>query len=190
MGICVQVSWAQGTAPFSRTESPLSKPTSPVMDYAGVLDSATKQRVEDTVKEYSEKSNPSVEIAVAVVKTTGGVPIFDYSFAVARGWGIGSRQDDNPGLLLLVAVEDRKYFTQVSKDLEDELPDGIVGSLQRTYLVPPFKRGNYARGIEDTINAYIKTIESRRNGETPPPEATTSPSDRTNNDFENTLGQI
>ena len=71
---------------------------------------------------------------------------------------------DNPSGLLLVAVDDRKYFTQVSRDLEDELPDGTVGSLQRQYLVPAFKQGDYGKGISDTIDAYIKTIQAKQTG--------------------------
>ena len=112
------------------------------------------------------KSNPKVELAVAIVKTTGDRDIFDYSMAVARGWGIGSKQTDNPGALLFVAIDDRKYFTQVSRDLEDELPDGLVGSLQRQYLVPAFKQGDYGKGISDTIDAYIKTIQAKQIGRT------------------------
>src|SRR4029077_8755452 len=111
-----------------------------------------------------------VELAVAVVKTTGERDIFDYSLAVARGWKIGSKEDDNPSALLFVAIDDRKYFTQVSKDLEGDLPDGLVGSLQRQYLVPEFKKGNYSKGISDTIDAYIPTI--RNKGNTSAPSAT------------------
>ncbi len=162
-----QISLSQTGEPFTLDKSPLSAPTSPVMDYAGVLDSAAKQRIEDQIREFENTSNPKVQIGVAVVDTTGDRPIFDYSLAVARGWGIGSRENDNPGALLLVAVKDRKYFTQVSRDLEDELPDGLVGSLQRQYLVPQFKRGNYSKGIEDTIDAYIRTIKAKQTGETP-----------------------
>jgi uncharacterized membrane protein YgcG len=65
---------------------------------------------------------------------------------------------------LVVAIDDRKYFTEVGRDLEDELPDGLVGSLQRQYLVPEFKKGNYAKGISDTIDAYIQTIRDKGNG--------------------------
>lgn len=150
--------------PFSIDESPLPTPTSPVMDYAGVLDETTRQRIADKIKEFQKSSNPSVEMAVAIVKTTGGRDIFEYSLAVARGWGIGSRQNDNPGLLLLVAIDDRKYFTQVSSDLGDELPDGLVGSLQRQYLVPEFRKGDYGKGIEDTIDAYIDVIKKVQSG--------------------------
>lgn len=152
--------------------SPLPAPTGFVNDYAGVVDPATKQALETKLKNFKDTTNPTVEIAVAVVKTTGGRDIFDYSLAVARGWKIGSKADDNPSALLFVAIDDRKYFTQVSKDLEDELPDGVVGSLQRQYLVPEFKKGNYAKGISDTVDAYIAAIQSKGNGVT---NANTSP---------------
>ena len=154
---------AQESTPWSQNVSPLPAPTGFVNDYAGVIDPATKQQLETKLKNFRDTTNPSVEIAVAVVKTTGERAIFDYSLAVARGWKIGSKADDNPSALLFIAVDDRKYFTQVSKDLEDELPDGVVGSLQRQYLVPEFKKGNYGKGISDTIDAYIATIRNKGN---------------------------
>ena len=163
--------FSQANAPFSINESPLPAPTGFVNDYAGVIDAATKQQLEDRLKAFKGKT--SVELAVAVVKTTGERPIFDYSLAVARGWKIGSKADDNPSALLFVAIDDRKYYTQVSKDLEDELPDGTVGSLQRQFLVPEFKKANYAKGIADTIDAYIRTIESKRSGAETPKAAET-----------------
>lgn len=164
------MAFGQGEQPFSINNSPLPAPTSPVNDYAGVIDAATKSALEKRVIDYKKTSG--VELAVAVVKTTGDRPIFDYSLAVARGWKIGSKDDDNPSALLFVAIDDRKYFTQVSKDLEDELPDGIVGSLQRQYLVPEFRKQNYAKGITDTIDAYIKRIDSVRSGTAATPAAT------------------
>lgn len=148
---------------WSQNVSPLPSPTGFVNDYAGVLSEATKRDLEKTLKNLKETTDPQVEIAVAVVKTTGDRPIFDYSLAVARGWGIGSKAGDNPSALLFIAIDDRKYFTQVSKDLEDELPDGIVGSLQRQYLVPEFKKGNYDKGVSDTVLAYIAVIRGKDN---------------------------
>jgi uncharacterized protein len=160
---------------FSINESPLSAPTSPVMDYAGVLDAGAKQALEKRIIEFRDRTNPKVELAVAVVRTTGDRPIFDYSLAVARGWKIGTKEDDNPSALLFVAIDDRKYFTHVSKDLEDELPDGVVGQLQRQYLVPAFKQGDYTKGVTDTIEAYIRTIEARGNVAAPPAADETTP---------------
>jgi uncharacterized protein len=166
---------SQNSNQFSINESPLPAPTGYVNDYVGVIDSATKEQLEKKIDDFRKTSNPTTELAVAVVKTTGGRDIFDYSLAVYRGWKIGTKNGDNPGLLLFIAVDDRKYFTQVSRDLEDELPDSLVGSLQRQYLVPQFRQGNYAKGISDTIDAYIRTIQERRGGvvsTTPTPEKT------------------
>lgn len=153
------------------TESPLPAPTGHVNDYAGVIDATTKGSIEEKLRAF--KAAKGVEIAVAVVKTTGDRPIAEYSLAVARGWGIGSKADDNPSALLFVAIDDRRYFTQVSRDLEDELPDGVVGSLQRQFLVPEFKKGNYAKGISDTVDAYLYTVEQKLSGSSAqPPTAT------------------
>ncbi len=164
--------FAQGTdtSPFSINVSPLPKPViGPVNDYVGVMQPADIAALNRELIDFKKKYN--VEFAVAVVDTTGGRDISEYSIAVARGWGIGSTDQDNPGALLLVAVSDRKYFTQISRDLEDELTDGLAGSIQRQYLVPEFKKGNYGKGIADTMHAYMARVESVRDGTaTPVPE--------------------
>jgi uncharacterized protein len=161
-----------GQTGWSQNISPLPTPTGMVNDYTGVIDEGTKQGLETKLRAFKEKTG--VELAVAVVRTTGDRDIFDYSMAVARGWGIGSKADDNPGALLFVAIDDRKYFTQISKDLEDEMPDGVAGSLQRQFLVPEFKKQNYAKGISDTLDAYIFTIEKSLSGSPPAPQSPVS----------------
>lgn len=147
----------------TKTQSPLPAPTGYVNDYANVIDAPTKQRLETMLGNLKRASNPPIEVAIAVVPTTNGVDIFDYSLSIARGWGIGSKTDDNPGLLLCVAVNDRKYFTQISRDLEGDLTDGESGQIARELLVPAFREGNYGKGIEDTINAYVANIAKSRN---------------------------
>jgi uncharacterized protein len=174
---------AQDASTPSQNISPLPSPTGPVNDYAGVIDEPTKAALNRRLIDYQRSTG--VELAVAVVRTTGERPIFDYSLAVYRGWGIGAKEGDNPGALLLVAVDDRKYFTQVSANLEDELPDGLVGNLQRQYLVPEFKKGNYGKGISDTIEAYIRAIDERSSGTavSPTPVPTRERSGNTQSSF-------
>src|SRR2546425_6312644 len=140
-------------------QSPLPKPTGYVNDYAAVIDSATKARMETTLGNLDREQQ--IQFAVVTVNTTGGQDIFDYSLAVARGWGIGSKDTSKPSLLLLVAIKDRKYFTQVSRHVEGDLPDGLVGQIQREQLVPAFRAGEYGRGLEDTVDAYITTVATK-----------------------------
>src|SRR5918911_3762667 len=150
-------------APHARaqaTQSPLPPPTGFVNDYANVIDAATKARLETILTNLRDQHQ--IEFAVVTVPTTGDQDIFDYSLAVARGWGIGAKDGDRAGLLLLVAINDRKYFTQVSRHLEGDLPDGLTGQIQRERLVPPFKQGNYSKGIADTVETYVATLAEKR----------------------------
>src|SRR2546423_8388371 len=131
-----------------------------VNDFAGVIDPQTKQRLETILTNLKKLQN--IEFGVVTVKTTGGMDIFDYALAVGRGWGIGPREGDQQGLLLIVAIDDHKYYTLVSRHLQGELTDGLVGSIQRQYLVPAFRAGNYGEGLMQTARAYIDTLAEKR----------------------------
>src|SRR5258707_5660550 len=150
---------ARGSANAQAAQSPLPKPTGYVNDYAGVVDSATKDRLETTLGNLDRQKQ--IQFSVVTVDTTGGQEIFDYSLAVARGWGIGAKDAQKPSLLLLVAIKDRKYFTQVSRHLEGDLPDGLVGQIQREQLVPAFRAGQYGQGIANTVDTYITTVATK-----------------------------
>jgi uncharacterized protein len=139
---------------------PLPSPFTPIIDYANVIDPGTKAKLESIYLNLKQRAD--IEFAVVTVDTTGDLDIFDYSLAVARGFGIGSKGGEKNGLLLLVAIKDRKYFTQVSDHLEGDLNDGLVGQIQRERLVPEFKRGNYSKGIYDTIQTYVATLAEKR----------------------------
>jgi uncharacterized protein len=151
---------ARGPANAQTAQSPLPQPTGYVNDYAGVIDSAVKARLETTLGNLDRQHQ--IQFSVVTVDTTGGQEIFDYSMAVARGWGIGSKDTQKASLLLLVAIKDRKYFTQVSRHLEGDIPDGLAGQIQREQLVPAFKAGQYGQGLTDTVDAYITTVAQKK----------------------------
>ena len=139
---------------------PLPVPFNPIVDNAGVIDADTRLRLESIYRGLKERGK--IEYAVVTVNTTGGRDIFDFSLAIARGWGIGSKEGDRASFLLVVAIQDRDYFTQVSRHVEGDLPDGLIGQIQRERLVPPFRQGNYSKGILDTIQAYVATLGEKR----------------------------
>ncbi|HET6670043.1 MAG TPA: TPM domain-containing protein [Pyrinomonadaceae bacterium] len=137
---------------------PLPSPFNPIVDYAGVIDADTRKKLESIYLNLKERAD--VEFAVVTVKTTGEMDIFDYSLAVYRGWGIGSKTND--GFLLLLAIDDRKYYTQVGYHLEGDLNDGLVGQIQRERLVPQLKRGDYSQAVYETVQAYVATLGEKR----------------------------
>ena len=137
---------------------PLPSPFTPIVDNANVIDPETENKLGSIYLNLKQRAD--IEFAVVTVDTTGGDPISDYSLDIYRGWGIGSKTND--GFLLLIAVKDRKYYTQVGYHLEGDLNDGLVGEIQRQYLVPAFKRGDYSRGVYDTVQAYVATLAQKR----------------------------
>jgi uncharacterized protein len=139
---------------------PLPVPFTPIVDDANVLDAPTQQRLGAIYLNLKDRAD--IEFAVLTVNTTGEQDIFDFSLAVARGWNIGPGNAKGNGFLLVVAIQDRKYFTQVGDHLEGDLPDGLVGQIQREKLVPAFKQANYSKGIFDTIEAYVATLAAKR----------------------------
>jgi uncharacterized protein len=139
---------------------PLPTPFTPIVDNANVIDADTRQKLESIYLNLKQRAD--IEFAVVTVDTTGDQDIFDYSLAIARGWGIGSKGGEKNGFLLVVAIKDRKYFTQVSDHLEGDLNDGLVGEIQRARLVPQFRKGNYAQGIYETVQTYVATLAEKR----------------------------
>ena len=139
---------------------PLPVPFNPIVDNAHVIDSGTRQRLEQIYRDLKERGN--IEYAVLTVDTTGDIDIYEYSIRVARGWGIGPKDSEKAGFLLVVAIRDRKYITQVSRHIEGDLPDGVVGQIQRERLVPQFRQQNYSRGILDTVEGYVATLGAKR----------------------------
>jgi uncharacterized protein len=139
---------------------PLPVPFTPIVDNARVIDDATQQRLGALYLNLKERAD--IEFAVLTVDTTGDQDIFDFSLAVARGWNIGPGSTKGQGLLLVVAIQDRKYFTQIGDHLEGDLPDGLAGQIEREKLVPAFKQGMYSKGILDTIEAYVATLAAKR----------------------------
>ena len=81
----------------------------------------------------------------------------NFSHQTAVKWGIGQKGKDN-GVLLTVAVKDKKYRIEVGYGLESTLPDSLVGSIGRQYLVPHFRKGDFAGGLAAAAGQIAKII--------------------------------
>lgn len=119
------------------------KPQGYVSDFAGVLSPSAKAELTALCTEVDQKAH--AQIAVVTVKSLDGQPVEDYAVDLATKWGIGPKQADR-GILILLAVEDRKYWTSVGYGLEPILPDGKVGGFGRE-AVPLLRAGDYSGAV-------------------------------------------
>ncbi len=126
-----------------KTNPPRYKPQGYVNDFANVLSQPTRDQLTTLCTEVDQKAH--AQITVVTVPTTNGQPIVDYTFNLATKWGVGPKQS-NRGILILFAVNDHKYWTQVGYGLEPILPDGKVGGFGRE-AVPILRQGNYDAAV-------------------------------------------
>lgn len=147
--------------PCAGRKSPLPAPAGYVNDFAGVLGDGARRRLEDKLARL--KSQANVELAVVTVATTGGQDIFDYSLAVACGWGVGPPGGEpGGGLLLLLAVQDRRWHIQVSDRLRADLPDDAVKEIGER-MTPHLRAGDHARALEAATDGLIARLAEKRN---------------------------
>ncbi|WP_333831395.1 TPM domain-containing protein [Acinetobacter schindleri] len=126
----------------------------PVIDQANLLSSAEKQQLSQRIlKLYNEGKG---QIGVVIVPTTGQEDIFDYSMRVAEAWQLGSAKRDN-GLLMTIAINDRRIQILTGYGLEGVLPDIVAGRIINDKITPYFKQGQYAQGIDSGL-AEIERI--------------------------------
>lgn len=160
---------------FSQEVLPPPNPPRLVTDVAGILSEAEKSALEQKLVAFDDST--SNQIAVVVIKSLEDRPIEDYATKLFRTWGIGNKKTQN-GVLLLVAVDDRKVKIEAGYGLEGAIPDIVAGDIIRTRISPAFKAGNYYKGIDEATDALAqaavgeykvarKKSKSSRDGDNP-----------------------
>ncbi len=130
---------------------------SPVIDEAHVLTDSEKEKLQAQILQiYNDKL---AQIGVVIVPTTNGVDVFDYAFATAKRWKLGTKGKDN-GILIFAAINDRKVYILTGYGVEGVLPDAIIKRIIRDEIVPAFKDGDYAKGISDAIAVIDKRLRT------------------------------
>jgi len=119
------------------------RPTGYVNDFAGVLSPGAITKLNDICQQLDTKAQ--AQVAVVTIKSTDGDDIFDYSVKLYQQWGIGQKGKDR-GVLILLAVNDHKYYINTGYGLEAILPDGKVGGFGRE-AVPFLKQGDYDHAV-------------------------------------------
>lgn len=122
-------------------------------DFAGCIPVEYERKITSVILEVKEKTG--AEIVVVTIPTTGEEDIAMYSVNLYTKWGIG-RKDKDDGVLITVALDDRKTRITTGYGLEGILPDAKAGDIWRNVMRPLFKEGNYGGGI---LNGVIVVAE-------------------------------
>lgn len=126
----------------------------PIIDQAQILSESQKQQLTAKIQDLYQRN--LAQIAIVMVNSTQGEPIFDYSFRIAEQWKLGKKGVDN-GLLIVVAVQDRKAYILTGYGLEGTIPDSIASRIIREDMAGHFYQGDYFAGF----NQALQRIEQR-----------------------------
>jgi len=142
LAVCAAVGWA--------VDWKALQPQGYVSDYAGVIPAANRAPLEAYCAAVEQSTG--AQMALVTIPSLEGEPIEDVANTLYRAWGVGQK-GKNEGILMLLAVHDRRSRLEVGYGLEPILPDGLSGGILRQ-MRPALRQGDYG----DAMLAAAETI--------------------------------
>jgi uncharacterized protein len=130
------------------------KPSGYVSDFAGVVDPASKAHLEAYAAELQRTTG--AQIALVTLPILEGEPPEDVALSIARAWGVGQK-GRNDGVLLLLAIHERRSRLEVGSGLASVLPAGFEGRVLRE-MRPALRVQQYGEAMmaaAETIGSAI-----------------------------------
>jgi len=142
------------TAFFAAAED-IPAPDGWVNDFAGVISPEYKEKLTSLISELEQKT--TAEIAVVTVNSIAPYDEKEYARLLFDNWKPGKKGKDN-GVLVLLAIKERRWRIETGYGVEGILPDGLCGEIGRNYMVPYFKEGRYGEGLYYGVIEIAKII--------------------------------
>lgn len=127
-----------------------------VVDAANILTPDAVARIE--AKSAQIEQQTGAQVVVATIPDLQGYPIEDYGYRLGRQWAIGQKGKDN-GVILLVAPNERRVRVEVGYGLEPILTDALSSVIIQQQILPKFRAGDMAGGVEDGFNSIARQVE-------------------------------
>lgn len=135
-----------------------------VNDYTNTLSVEQVSQLEQKLVAFDDST--SNQVAIVILKSVGDYDINEYALELGRKWGIGGSAKNN-GVILLIALGDRKMSIQTGYGLEGALPDIYTKRIIENDIKPFFKNGDYYNGIEAGTNSIISLIKGEYKNDNP-----------------------
>lgn len=150
------VLWMLAPLPGIAAEVAVPALRSPVTDLTGTLTANQAAALEQKLRAFEARKGS--QVAVLLVPTTAPETIEQYSIRVAEQWRVGREQADD-GVILLVAKDDRAVRIEVGYGVEGALPDVLANRIIEQVIVPRFRQGQFAEGIDAGVDRIIALLD-------------------------------
>lgn len=133
-----------------------------VYDYAKVLSDVEKKTLEEKLIRYSDTT--TTQIVIITIEDLKGENIGLLAPKWGQEWGIGGTKEQDNGVIILLAKNDRRIHISPGYGVEDKLTAGITGELIRKIILPEFKAGSYYRGLDKGTDAIFEVLKGTYKG--------------------------
>jgi len=151
-----------------------------INDFANVIPSAYEERMNSLAREVLDKADAT--LTVVTLKDIAGANIDEFTNRLYERWGVGVKGEDR-GVMILVALKERRIRIEVGYGLEGIIPDGLAGQIRDQAMVPYLKKGEFGPGLFNGLSALAGIIAKERGieleGKPTTPAAVTSKRSRT-----------
>ena len=120
------------------------KPKGLINDFANVISPQFEQKLAQVSGELLKKTD--VPVVVATMPDIGGEDYNEYANRLYASWGIGKKGEDR-GVLIFVAIKERKMRIEVGYGMEGVIPDGLAGEIRDQYIVPYLREDRFGEGL-------------------------------------------
>ena len=145
-----------------------------VNDYAGVMNGDQRAELTSLIGAFERET--TTEIAVVTISTTGNLNPKAYAGKLFNTWGVG-KSDKNNGLVVLLAMKERRLEVEVGIGLEAALPDATVTRILERHAVPRLKQGRQGAALLAVVEQYIRLIREDIASPALRPESDPAPGD-------------
>ena len=142
----------------SRAQSQLSSRKGYINDFASVIDPKTRERLETTLDNLKKRSR--IDFCIVTVDSTGDKEIFDFSQQLARDWKIATKNSQSKSLLLVVSVASKSSFTQFSRSVQSDLPEGVLGEMSQ-HMRDQLGGDQFSQAIDEGVQLFVNSLSQK-----------------------------
>lgn len=129
--------------------------TAPVEDLAGVITPSQEAELNHKIRTINESG--LAQISVLIINSLEGEVLEQYSIKVVENWKLGTKDKDN-GLLILMAMQERKIRIEVGQGLEGDITD-LKSKRLIDQMGPYMREGNFAQALDVTISEINEVLQ-------------------------------
>ena len=131
-------------------------------DYTGIVAATTADTLDHRLEQFERDTSNQIVVAI-FPRMESASSIEDYTVRVAQAWRVGQKATNN-GAVLFVFKENRTLYIQVGYGLEGVLPDALCKRIIDDEIVPHFRNGDFAGGVEAGVDALLAATKGEYRG--------------------------